>query len=80
MSSLKLTVFKFCLLFSCINGTAGVNFVSTGAGVACTETPPNAHAHLIFSIASLIVVAPLRYRYKWDGTQQLKTAKFSSAL
>ena len=63
-----------------INGTTEVVFVSARAGVACTETPPRAHALLMFSMASLIVVAPLRYRYKWDATQQLKTSKFSSAL
>ena len=30
--------FEILSSFICINGTAGVDFVSTGAGVACTET------------------------------------------
>ena len=33
-----------CLSFICMKGTAGVDFVSAGAGVAYTETPPKAQA------------------------------------
>ena len=40
--------------------TVGVLFVSTRAGVPCTETPPKARALLMFSIASLIVVASFK--------------------
>ena len=43
-----------------MKGTVGVLFVSTEAGVPCTETPAKAHALLMFCIASLIVVASFR--------------------
>ena len=62
-----------------MNGTTWAACVSIIVG-PCAETPPKAHALLMFSMASLIEVAPFKYRYKWDGTQQLKTSKFGSAL
>ena len=43
-----------------MKGTVRVLFVSTEAGVPCTETPPTAHALLMFSIVSLIVVASFK--------------------
>ena len=63
-SSLKVTVSCFCLSVICIKGTTGPVFVSVGAGAGagCALTPPKAQAFLMFSIASLIVVVPLRYK------------------
>ena len=46
-----------------MNGTTGAACVSIIVG-PCAETPPKAHALLMFSIASLMEVAPFKYRYK----------------
>ena len=43
-----------------MKGTVGLLFVSTLTGGPCTETPPKAHALLMFSIASLRVVASFK--------------------
>ena len=59
----------------------GTDCVVLGSpGAACTEIPPKAQALSMFSIASLIVVVSLRYKYKWGGTLHLKYSNCSSAF